>query len=42
MQELEEKYDQLLKDFLKKTEAQVDLKKINKESAAVYSSKKEI
>ena len=42
VQELEEKYDQLLKDFLKKTEAQVDLKKINKESAAVYSSKKEI
>ena len=42
MQELEEKYDQLLKAFIKKTEAQVDLKKINKEAAAVYSTKKEI
>jgi len=42
VQELEEKYDEILREFMKTDLDKTDLKKVNRESAGVYGTKKEI
>ena len=42
VQELEEKYDEILKEYMKTEEEKKDLKKLNKETAGVFSTQKEI
>lgn len=42
MIELEEKYAEILKDYMRQDGEKEDMMKVNKETAGIYSTKKEI